>query len=257
MTGAWKLDLQSGPKLVLLSLCDNANEQGECFPSVSMIAKRCSMGERTVQAHIQSLTQMGFVSRNERNGRSTIYQLYPRRICTPADSAPPQISHPTPAVIAPLPPQILRGTPADFAPITVNEPSIEPRKKKEALAALPRPEDVSEQVWRDWLSHRKATKGTVTETVLSEARRESVKAGISLERFLSIWCSRGSRGLQADWLKPHERGSAQPSGETAYQRSQRERAAEFSPSIARRAPGESFSKNIIDEVLHVPFLASH
>ncbi len=82
MTGAWKLDIASGPKLVLLSLCDNANDQGECFPSISMIAQRCSMGERTVQGHIQTLTEQGFMKRVERNGRSTFYALNPRRICT-------------------------------------------------------------------------------------------------------------------------------------------------------------------------------
>lgn len=237
MTGAWKLDLPAGPKLVLLSLCDNANEQGECFPSVSMISKRCSMGERTVQAHIQSLTQMGLMCRSERNGRSTVYQLDPRKICTPADSAPPQISHPTPAIPAPLPPQISRGTPADFAPITINESSIETKKGRAVRPAPPRPDDVSEQVWDDWLAHRKARKAAVTQTVLSEAIRESVKAGVSLERFLSIWCSRGSTGLQADWLKPHERGSQQATGETAYQRSMRERAEQITPRIAAKAPG--------------------
>ena len=31
------------------------------------------------------------------------------------------------------------------------------------------------------------------------------KAGISLNAFLTIWCARGSQGLQAEWLKPNER----------------------------------------------------
>jgi len=72
-------------------------------------------------------------------------------------------------------------------------------------APLPKPEDVSDQVWSDWCQLRKAKKATVSETVVKEARAESVKAGLTLERFLTIWCARGSQGLQADWLKPHER----------------------------------------------------
>lgn len=207
MTGAWKLALAAGPKFVLLSLCDNANDQGQCFPSISMIAQRCSMGERTVQAHIQSLVDAGLLQRIERTGRSTIYQLDPRKICTPADFAPPQNPHPTPAKSAPPPPQISHPTPADFAPITVKEPSIEPSRKQGARSAPKRPDDVPEQVWTDWLALRKQKRASVTETVLSEARSEAGKAGISLERFLRIWCARGSQGLQADWLKPHERGS--------------------------------------------------
>ena len=74
MTEAWKSDMPSGRKFVLLSLCDNANDQGECFPSISMIAQRCSMGDRTVQSHIHDLEKMGILSRIERAGRSTIYR---------------------------------------------------------------------------------------------------------------------------------------------------------------------------------------
>ena len=29
--------------------------------------------------------------------------------------------------------------------------------------------------------------------------------GVTLDRFLEIWCARGSQGLEASWLKPHER----------------------------------------------------
>ena len=73
-------------------------------------------------------------------------------------------------------------------------------------------------------------------TVVEEARRECAKAGLTLERFLQVWCMRGSQGLEAAWLKPDERGHA--TGETAYQRSMRERIEEAAPSIARRAPAQ-------------------
>jgi hypothetical protein len=48
----------------------------------------------------------------------------------------------------------------------------------------------------------------VTQTVLDGAWEEAGKAGMDLESFLRIWCARGSQGLQADWLKPHERPAA-------------------------------------------------
>ena len=88
MTEAWKSDMPSGRKFVLLSLCDNANDQGGCYPSIPMIAKRCSMSERTVQGHIQDLKKAGILTVLERYGRSSIYTINPRRICTPAESAP-------------------------------------------------------------------------------------------------------------------------------------------------------------------------
>jgi hypothetical protein len=45
--------------------------------------------------------------------------------------------------------------------------------------------------------------------VIDAARREAVKAGMTLEEFLRIWCFRGSQGLQADWIKPSERQQSQ------------------------------------------------
>jgi hypothetical protein len=82
----------------------------------------------------------------------------------------------------------------------------EPRKR---VLALSRPEDITEQTWTDWLHLRKTKRAPVTETVLAGARAEAKKAGLDLEQFLRVWCTRGSQGLQADWLKPEERGRAQ------------------------------------------------
>ena len=162
MTEAWKAEMPHGRKFVLMSLCDNANDQGECFPSVSMIAKRCSMGERTVQGHIHELEKAGILQRNERPGRSTIYMLNPRRFCTPADSAPPQEMHPTPADSAPTPPQISHPTPAEPAPITIKEPSIEPSSnpKKKAPPVFELPEWINRVHWNAWHSCAKRKKAT-------------------------------------------------------------------------------------------------
>lgn len=83
------------------------------------------------------------------------------------------------------------------------------RARKRATPPPTRPPDVAERVWSDWLRLRDAKRAPVTETVVAEAVREAGKAGMTLEAFLSVWCSRGSQGLQADWLKPNERhGSA-------------------------------------------------
>jgi uncharacterized protein YdaU (DUF1376 family) len=77
-----------------------------------------------------------------------------------------------------------------------------PKKKATAVACPP---DVSEAVWLDWLQLRKAKKAPVTQTVVKSAIKEAEKAGISLNAFLTIWCARGSQGLEASWLKTHER----------------------------------------------------
>ena len=77
------------------------------------------------------------------------------------------------------------------------------REKKATVVACP--PDVSESVWSDWLQLRKAKKAPVTQTVVNSAAKEAEKAGISLNAFLTIWCARGSQGLQAEWLKTNER----------------------------------------------------
>jgi hypothetical protein len=74
-------------------------------------------------------------------------------------------------------------------------------KKQKKATAVACPPDVSEQVWNDWLQLRKTKKASVTETVLKGARSEANKIGWTLEQFLIEWCTRGSQGLKAEWLK--------------------------------------------------------
>lgn len=119
MSLCWPLQGMSGPqKAVLISLADNANDEGVCWPSVARIAERTCLAERTVQGAIKWLGQASILSVRERMGRSTMYTL------TPAAYAPLQDMHP--AADAPPPPQLTTETPAADAPRTVIEPSSEP-----------------------------------------------------------------------------------------------------------------------------------
>lgn len=119
MSLCWPLQGMSGPqKAVLISLADNANDEGVCWPSVARIAERTCLGERTVQSAIKWLGVSGILSFRERMGRSTMYTL------TPAAYAPPQEMRP--AADAPPPPQEKHTPPAAAAPRTVIEPSSEP-----------------------------------------------------------------------------------------------------------------------------------
>lgn len=66
-------------KLVLLKLADNANDQGECWPSYQYIADQCEIGKRTVIGHIDSLIQAGYLTKTSRKGpkgnSSNVYVL--------------------------------------------------------------------------------------------------------------------------------------------------------------------------------------
>lgn len=130
-----------------------------------------------------------------------------------------------------------------------------PEEKKASRKRSPPPPDcppdVSPQVWEDWLTLRRKKAAPVTATVLESARAESVKAGMGFEAFLTVWCARGSQGLQADWLKPHERPQSHspPASETAYQRSMRERVASICPSIAAKPPNHSETFDVTAKTL--------
>lgn len=96
---------------------------------------------------------------------------------------------------------------AHQTPVTSNQTPEAKTKPARERASLPAcPDGVTEETWRDWLALRKAKRAPVSETVIREAQAESVKAGMTFDAFLRVWCVRGSQGLQADWLKPHERG---------------------------------------------------
>lgn len=53
-------------KLVLIKLADNANDEGECWPSYQHIADQCEVSRSTVKSHIRALEDMGLLKRELR-----------------------------------------------------------------------------------------------------------------------------------------------------------------------------------------------
>ena len=95
--------------------------------------------------------------------------------------------------------ETLQKQPSNALDTDTDKNQIQIHKSKATVVACP--PDVSEQVWNDWLQLRKTKKASVTETVIKGARSEANKIGWSLEQFLIEWCTRGSQGLKAEWLK--------------------------------------------------------
>lgn len=122
-------------------------------------------------------------------------------------------------------------------PTPFNTPSDEGVARKRA-AHPARPAEVPESVWQDFQALRKAKRAALTDTAMDGIRREAAKAGIGLADALAYCCEAGWQGFNAGWYADRQgaaRGTA-ATGETAYQRSMRERIEEAAPSIARRAP---------------------
>jgi hypothetical protein len=66
MSAAWDTALPSTEKMVLLCLCDFANDEGVCWPSMERLARKCSVTDRTVRRAMGKLEEWGFVRREKR-----------------------------------------------------------------------------------------------------------------------------------------------------------------------------------------------
>ncbi|WP_372411835.1 helix-turn-helix domain-containing protein [Streptomyces luteireticuli] len=67
MAWAFRQDIEKpGAKLVLLALCDHADEAWSCYPGQKLLARKTSQGERTVRRHLEWLEEQGFLTRKPR-----------------------------------------------------------------------------------------------------------------------------------------------------------------------------------------------
>jgi len=99
---AWEQqNLTQCQKLVFLSLCDQANEEGMCYPRVCVIAKRAVCDERSVYNSLNVLKKRGLVRVVNKRGRSSDY--YITGLTSESVAYPPEnISDPTPESISPI-----------------------------------------------------------------------------------------------------------------------------------------------------------
>ncbi|PSM14550.1 helix-turn-helix domain-containing protein [Stenotrophomonas maltophilia] len=78
MSQCWPLQgLSVTQKAVLISLADQANDDGVCWPAVGTIAARCCMSARAVRTAMDHLEAVGLLSRDRRFNSSTVYKVTP------------------------------------------------------------------------------------------------------------------------------------------------------------------------------------
>ncbi len=142
-------------------------------------------------------------------------------------------------------------------PITNNQEPITNNQIPKNTRAIAPPVGVADSVWSDFCQQRKAKNAKLTQTAIDGIQREADRAGWTLENALRECCTRGWTGFKAVWVADKPKARESPTGETAYQRSMRERVAEFSPSIAKKAPGTYPLENMILEAENVTAITSH
>ena len=75
MAACWPLDIPHTAKFVLVSLADNANDNGVCWPSIPTICRRTSLHRASVMRAIGWLETNGLVSVNHDHGRHNSYRI--------------------------------------------------------------------------------------------------------------------------------------------------------------------------------------
>ena len=61
------------------------------------------------------------------------------------------------------------------------KPKPDPKPKKDKKTIISKPENVSDQTWKDFLTHRKSKKATVTQTAIKTFAKDAELEGMSLE----------------------------------------------------------------------------
>lgn len=75
------------------------------------------------------------------------------------------------------------------------------KKAKSNIHNADAPDDVSQQVWDDFLKLRKSKNAPVTDTVLVSIRNQAESVNWTLEQALVEMCARGWQGFKAEWVQ--------------------------------------------------------
>lgn len=201
---AWDYQgISATQKIVLVSLADQANDDGFCWPSISNLSLRTCLQDRAIRYALSELEQLGAIRRTARAGKSTYFTVCfkvsevstnPGTTCTPAPHAPLHDVPDTPAPHA--------GHPGTTCTQNHKEPPRTTNKEdaRARASTVKRPEEVEPETWRDYLAVRRSLKAPMTETALAGLRREAAKARMSLQQAVVLCVERNWRSLRADWL---------------------------------------------------------
>ena len=161
MSWAYELTLGSpAQKAVLIALCDHADEQNSCYPSIARLVARTEFCEKTVRVAIQALEKAGLVRTSVHPGKSSRYLLAvgknPGNSYTPVtDTGHPGNRYRTPRQELPDNPVAATDKPSR----TVIEPSGNRQSRVPAREEQPTlPDWLPPEAWAEWCEYRRKLK---------------------------------------------------------------------------------------------------
>lgn len=81
MNLVWESDIQPLPRrMTILALADAANVDGVCWPTVDLLVERTGAGRSTVLKALTDLVREGFLIKQRRRSKSTVYTIVQERL---------------------------------------------------------------------------------------------------------------------------------------------------------------------------------
>lgn len=223
---AWQQQLRASAKLVLLSLADRADENHRCYPSITRLKSDTGLHSETISDAIKELESLRLIAVQRVTGQGNVYRLlgvenrhhhpgkagYPEKPGYPekaGGTTPEKQGTTTPEnrgmnlSVEPIKnlPSNLSGKTPDAAP--PNSEKQKPKKRDNIdLAALP--DSLSQDVWADFVKHRKAKKAPLTQTAVNRIASElatAMQAGWTADAALAEAMAAGWTGVKAEWLQ--------------------------------------------------------
>lgn len=175
--------IRQSDRFVLLAIADNADDDGEAWPSIALLCRKTCMSERGIQTIIRRLQAEGWLNIETGKGRKNcnLYTIKKPAGNAPAQDAPPHMDAETPHMDV--------KNPAPHAP----EPSYNHQKEPSSLAPSPqRPKKVK--------ATRMPSDAVISEKQIQIAKEKGhteAEAVAQFERFKDGALSKGR--MYVDW----------------------------------------------------------
>ena len=175
MSQVWNMEIDdSTTKLTLMALADFSDDEGYCYPSYEVLAKKISKSKRTAIRAVEKLTELGFLQKEKRelkDGTSSanlykilsekdrVTQTHPRvtnekervtSMTLPSDTDDtPRVTSMTPCSDKGVTP--INITTNRTVSRTIKEPSINPLPPKD----ISLPDFIDPNLWQEYLAYKK------------------------------------------------------------------------------------------------------
>ena len=204
MNQVWDMEIEdSTTKLTLMALADFSDDEGYCYPSYEVLAKKISKSKRTAIRAVEKLTELGFLQKEKRElndgtSRTNLYKIVSEN--ERVTQTPPMMTNGKEAVTSMtshsdtddtmVVTNVSLHSDKGVTPInittnrtvsrTIKEPSINPLPPKDVSL----PDFIDPNLWQEYLAYKK------------ERREKLSSKGIEMK--FSEWAKWASEGIDVN-----------------------------------------------------------